>query len=390
MSNVTVTLQRPHPKQQEIIDCPARFIVMMAGRRFGKSVISQTGSITTALAGKYVAYITPTYALGKTFFREMCKALPDQVFKKNEQDLLIQFVTGGYIRFFTGERLDALRGLKFHLVVIDEASYISDLEGGWLNSIRPTLTDYKGRAIFLSTPKGRNYFYSLFLKSGEPDWQSFKFTTYDNPHIDPSEIDAAKAQLPAPVFEQEYMANPMENAANPFGSQHIRECIGELSTQPVAFYGIDLAKSVDYTVIIGMDRDGRVCHFDRFQKDWRQTREHILTLNKKVPVLIDSTGVGDPITEDLQREFNAMHGFKYSSTNKQQLMEGLASAIHQREITYPDGMIVQELEIFEYQFTGTGVKYSAPVGFHDDCVNALALCNRCRIEHRYTGKYTIL
>jgi len=67
---------------------------------------------------------------------------------------------GRQVDFVTGERLDAMRGLKFHLVIIDEASYIPNLEEGWLNSIRPTLTDYKGKAIFLSTPKGKNYFYS--------------------------------------------------------------------------------------------------------------------------------------------------------------------------------------------------------------------------------------
>jgi hypothetical protein len=275
-------------------------------------------------------------------------------------------------------------------VVIDEASFISDLEDGWLNSIRPTLTDYKGRALFLSTPRGKNYFYSLYLKSGEQDWQSFKFSTYDNPHIDPSEIDAARAQLPEVVFEQEYMANPKENAANPFGTQYIRACIAPLSTNPVAFYGIDLAKSVDHTVIIGMDRNGAVCYFDRFQKDWKGTRDAIMQLNRKLPVMIDSTGVGDPIAEDMQREFNAMHGFKYNGNSKQQLMEGLAAAIHRREITYPDGPIVNELEVFEYQYTATGVRYNAPAGFHDDCVNALALANKCRIDHKYTGVYQIL
>jgi len=95
--------------------------------------------------------------------------------------------------------LDNLRGRKFHFGVIDEASFIPDLENGWLNSIRPTLTDYKGRALFISTPKGKNFFYSLFLKSGEPDWESFKFTTYDNPYIDKTEIDDARLQLPEVV-----------------------------------------------------------------------------------------------------------------------------------------------------------------------------------------------
>jgi len=128
------------------------------------------------------------------------------------------------IRFFTGERLDNLRGLKFHLVLIDEASFIPDLEDGWINSIRPTLTDYRGKAIFLSTPRGKNYFYSLFLKGqgGDNNWESFKFSTYDNPFIDKEEIDSARLQMPDVAFRQEYLADPSENAANPFGSVRIQ------------------------------------------------------------------------------------------------------------------------------------------------------------------------
>jgi phage FluMu gp28-like protein len=387
--NLNIDLKKPHPAQKQVLDSDARFRVMMCGRRFGKSLISQNISIETGIKRQHVAYITPTYQLGKMFFKEICKLLPDKIFKKNETDLLIDFVTGGSVRFYTGERLDAMRGTKFHLVIIDEASYIPNLEEGWNNSIRPTLTDYKGKAIFLSTPRGKNYFYSLFMRGGEPDWQSFKFSTYDNPHIDASEIDAAAAQLPAVVFKQEYMADPMENAANPFGSEFINACTKE-TQGTAAYYGIDLAKSVDWTVIIGMDKQGNVVHFERFQKDWMQTKETILRLPKNLPIVIDSTGVGDAIVEDLQKKFNQMHGFKFTSVSKQQLLEGLSSAIQTKAISYPDGPIKQELEVFEYTFTPTGVRYSAPQGFHDDCVIALALANKCRVEHKQVGKYHVI
>jgi phage FluMu gp28-like protein len=387
--NLNIDLKKPHPAQKQVLDSDARFRVMMCGRRFGKSLISQNISIETGVKNQQVAYITPTYQLGKMFFKEICKLLPDKIFKKNETDLLIDFVTGGSVRFYTGERLDAMRGTKFHLVIIDEASYIPNLEEGWNNSIRPTLTDYKGKAIFLSTPRGKNYFYSLFMRGGEPDWQSFKFSTYDNPHIDASEIDAAAAQLPSVVFKQEYMADPMENAANPFGSEFINACTKE-TQGTAAYYGIDLAKSVDWTVIIGMDKQGNVVHFERFQKDWMQTKEAILRLPKNLPIVIDSTGVGDAIVEDLQKKFNQMHGFKFTSVSKQQLLEGLSSAIQTKAISYPDGPIKQELEVFEYTFTPTGVRYSAPQGFHDDCVIALALANKCRVEHKQVGKYHVI
>jgi phage FluMu gp28-like protein len=388
MQTIGLKLHNPHPAQKQVIECDSRFIVMMAGRRFGKSLISQTISIDTAVNKKRVAYITPTYQLGKIFFKEIVDLLPLEIYSKNESDLVITFITGGSIRFFTGERLDNLRGLKFHLAVIDEASFIPNLEDGWLNSIRPTLTDYKGKAIFLSTPRGKNYFYSLYSKA-EPDWQSFKFTTYDNPYIDPQEIDDARRQLPEVVFEQEYMANPAENAANPFGTQFIRNCIHPVSTMPVVAFGIDLAKSVDWTVIVGLDENGNVAYFDRFQMDWHNTKQNIIRL-PKCPILVDSTGVGDPILEDLQREGVMIQGLKFTSSSKQQLMEGLQAAIHQGKIGYPDGIISQELEIFEYQYTATGVKYSAPSGYHDDAVMSLALAWQNFSLKRGTGRYAFL
>jgi len=350
-------LPAPHINQQGILDNSSRFRVII-------------------------------YALAKTFFDKLAKAVP---FESNRSDLTIAFPNNGSVQFFTGERLDNLRGRKFHFVVIDEASFIPNLEDGWLNSIRPTLTDYKGRALFLSTPKGKNYFYSLYLKgvNAEPDWASFKFSTYDNPYIDKMEVDDARTQLPETVFEQEYMANPAENAANPFGNAFIRQCTFPLSTYPVVCYGIDLAKSFDFTVIIGLDKNGSVAYFDRFQKDWRQTKQTIVNLTK-APILMDSTGVGDPIFEDLQREGLEVTSFKFSQTSKQNLMVGLASAIQQRRITFPEGAISAELEIFEYQYTATGVRYSAPQGFHDDCVMALGLAWQHLQSNTGTGRYSFL
>jgi hypothetical protein len=378
-----IELPTPHLNQKKILDAEKRFIVIMCGRRFGKSELSQILIIKEALKGGNVAYITPTYGLAQVFFERLTKVLP---FKSNISKLKIYCPNEGSIEFFTGERLDNLRGRKFHLVIVDEAAFIPDLEDGWNNSIRPTLTDYEGKAVFLSTPRGKNFFYSLFMKQGENDWQSFKFSTYDNPHINPREIDEARIQLPEVVFEQEYMANPSENSANPFGNAFIKRCVKPISAQPIVCYGIDLAKSVDYTVIIGLDKDGNVAYFDRFQMDWHNTKETIKRL-PPAPIVVDSTGVGDPILEDLLREGVNIEGLKFTNQSKQQLMEGLASAIQQGRIGFPEGVIVDELDVFEYQFTSHGVRYSAPSGFHDDTVMALALAWQNHNIKRGNGRY---
>jgi hypothetical protein len=305
--------------------------------------------------------------------------------KTNRSELTIELL-GGKLRFFTGEKLDLLRGHKFHMVIVDEAAYIKNLKEGWERVIRATLTDYVGRAMFVSTPRGFDYFYSLSQIQSDT-WTTFKFTTYDNPYIPKDEIDEAKMMLPLPVFEQEYLANPMQNADNPFGSDNIRNNISPLSTKPPKYYGIDLAKSYDYSVIIGLDEDGCVSKIDRFQKSWQHTKDTILMLPKDSRGYIDSTGVGDPIVEDIIKHRRGLEGFKFTSVSKQQLMEGLVSAIHQGLIKYPKGVITDEMEVFEYRFTSTGVRYTARDGFHDDTIMALALAWKSYVEKRNYGKY---
>jgi phage FluMu gp28-like protein len=385
---VTIELNKPHEGQRAVLESDARFKVLMCGRRWGKSLISKNISITEALAGRITGYVTPTYHLAKVFFDDIAKIIPSEIAQANKSDLTFKFVTGGEIRFFTGERLDNFRGLRLHNVIIDEAAYIPHLQDAWNNAIRPTLTDFEGKALFISTPRGKDFFYNLYLRNSG-DWQSFKYTTYDNPFIKVSEIDDAKNSLPMAAFEQEFMANPAENAANPFGIDFIRQNIQTLSSNNPICYGIDLAKSYDYTVILGLDINGAVCSFDRFQCDWNGTKAKIREL-KNVPKLIDATGVGDPIVEELQREDYLIEGFKFTSTSKQQLMEGLVTSIQQGNVKYPDGILVDELSIFEYIYTANGVKYSAPNGMHDDCVCALALANKIFMKSQSMGKYTLI
>lgn len=384
-------LKKPHVNQKRVLDCLTRFIVLMCGRRWGKTIVSQTIAVNTALAGKQVAYVTPTLKLGRKFFKKYIKDIPANIATFNKTDLTIDFITGGSIQFFTGEALDNFRGNDFDLVILDEASYITNLKSEWDASIRPTLTDRKGRAIFLSTPRGKNDFYKFSLNEHkDPDnWRTFKFTSYDNPHIPSEEIDEARKELPAATFEQEYLANPMENADNPFGYAFIKSNIKELSKKPAKVYGIDLAKSYDYTVITGLDEDGAVCHSERFQLPWTETIKKILTL-PDIPTLVDSTGVGDPIVESLQLVRQYTTGFKFNPNSKQELVVGLVTGVQQNKVSYPEGYYTAEMEIFEYVLTSTGVRYSAPSGMHDDAVMSLALAYKQFIANGTGAMYTLL
>jgi len=106
-----------------------------------------------------------------------------------------------------------------------------------------------------------------------------------------------------------------------------------------------------------------------------------------VPTAIDSTGVGDPIFEDIARENRPVTGYKFTSSSKQVLMEGLMAAIHQRKVTFPEGIITRELEVFEFTYTANGVRYAAPSGFTDDAVMALGLAWWQKSQSYGRGKY---
>jgi hypothetical protein len=174
------------------------------------------------------------------------------------------------------------------------------------------------------------------------------------------------------------MAVPGEDEGNPFGIEHIRACVVPVSRKrPVAF-GWDLAKSVDWSVGVGLDQSAVVCRFRRFQRSWKDTIRDIKDETGKIPASVDSTGVGDPVLEGLQEDGGSnFEGFKFTGLSKQQLLEGLAVGIQKTEIGFPENSkeipIQSELEMMEYLYTRNGVKYSAPPGLHDDCVIGLAL-----------------
>ncbi|MES2265580.1 MAG: terminase family protein [Bacteroidota bacterium] len=380
MNEIRLKLPRPHPGQQQVLNSTARFRVICAGRRFGKSLISQIISIQGLLANQHIAYVTPTYQLSKVFFGDILKLLPKALIKSsNKTDLVIELIAGGTLSFFTGERLSNFRGRKFHCIILDECSYIPDLENAWLNSIRPTLTDYEGNAIFISTPRSKNYFYSLYIKglNKEDDFESFHFTSYDNPHIKASEIDLARNELPEKSFAQEYLAEPGENIANPFGIDNINNnTLSNLSDKPAKVIAIDLGKHNDWTCITSLDEFGAMCHpFERFKLPWALTIDKIKALPDYVLKVVDSTGVGDAVFEQLSTTCQNITGFKFTSTSKPQIVMELVKALELGKVKVNE-ITANEMMVFEYKIQPSGhIKYEAQSGFNDDTVAALAMAN---------------
>lgn len=380
MINKSINYTRPflYEYQKAILNSEQRFTVTEASTKVGKTASHIIWLFEQALKLKNnqaVWWVAPVYSQAEIAFNRMRSQVNDrEFFKANETKLKLTLPTGAIIQFKSAEKPDNLYGDDVYAAVFDE--FTRAREEAWY-ALRSTLTATNGQCKFIGNVKGKkNWGYRLAqrAKQGEQNFEHFKITAYDAAReglLSMEEIEQAKRDLPEAVFRELYLAEAAEDGSNPFGISYINQCCYPLSSYPAVCYGIDLAKSSDYTVIIGLDKNGAVCHFERFQKDWRQTTQTILELPPAL-IAIDSTGVGDPIGEDIAR-IREVELFKFSSSSKQQIMEGLALAIQQRKITFPEGSIKDELEQFEFEFTRTGVKYSAPAGLHDDCVCSLAL-----------------
>lgn len=202
------------PAQAQIARDTHRFRVVNCGRRFGK-----TTEASEEIKGKALGrptrscYIAPTYQQARDIAWEQFKNELRPIIKSiNEARLEIKTRTQGegesLIVLRGWESIETLRGQKFDFIVIDEIAQMRNFWINWQEVIRPTLTDTKGEALFISTPKGFNHFYDLYnLQDKDADYKSFHFTSYDNPYLPKEEIDKAREELTEDRFAQEYLAD---------------------------------------------------------------------------------------------------------------------------------------------------------------------------------------
>lgn len=203
------------PKQNEIGADVTRFRVLNAGRRFGKTVLAIEEMIGVGIAenDRRIAYIAPTFQQSRDICWEQLKRrCAPIIVETNETQLKLTIKTqrGGTSTIWlkSWDAIESLRGQMFHFLVVDEVAMMRNFWIGWQEVLRPALTDTKGGALFISTPKGFNHFFDLYnLQNTEPSFKSFHATTFDNPHIDPAEVEEARKQLTEDRFFQEYMAD---------------------------------------------------------------------------------------------------------------------------------------------------------------------------------------
>lgn len=380
-----------YPKQLDAMFCAERYGLTEASTKAGKTTAALLWLAEQAMlssAGRNHWWVAPVSDQAKIAFNRLNRGLPRSIHTANKTALTITLANGAILVFKSGDKPDSLYGEDVYSCVIDEASRVK--EGAW-HAVRSTLTATRAKVRMIGNVRGRrNWFFKLcrLAESGAAGMHYAKLTAADAIAagvLSAAEVEDARQKYPPEIFRELFFAEPGDDQGNPFGIVYIERCVVPgLSHLPVVCWGVDLAKSVDWTWAIGLDVNGNVAASERWQSPWDTTRSRLVALIGDTPALVDSTGVGDPIVEDLQKSCSKIEGFKFSSQSKQQLMEGLRSDIHQGLTHFPDGLLRKELESYEYEYTQHGVKYSCPSGLHDDGVCALALARKKAREPRHT------
>lgn len=386
--------------QAEVMESLARFRVLRAGRRWGKTQLAAHEVINAAVSkpNQMVWWVANTDKNVRRGYRAVKKQVPRMLLEKDPpsdgaNDRILLFKNGSSIEFYTAGTPGALAGEGVDFVVIDEAALIP--EDVWFQLIRPTLSDTGGRALLISTPRGRNWFYRLWMKGQSSNglYESWHFKTSDSPYIPDEEVEDARDSLPAILFDQEYLAEFVATAASMFtlegetpgGQAWTAVRPGLVAPYGWVTIGVDLAKKQDFTVISGVNTEsGEPCIYERFNEvSWPVQERHIQGIVEDlhddpavegVTIAVDSTGVGDVVFDHLEEMGLDVVPINFASGNvKERMVRLLAS-----DLEHGRAFIIEEMrgefETYEYEITPNGrYKFEAPEGMHDDKVAAKLL-----------------
>lgn len=379
-------LPRLRADQYAIAVHPAKQKVVVAGRRYGKTVLGGTLALLTANAGAPVGWIVPEYKNGNPLWRwveQVIAPLTSQGVRINNSDRVVRFPNGGLLGIYSADNADSIRSEAFQLVVLDEAARIR--ESAWYDAIQPTLADYDGDSLLISTPHGKNWFHREYLRGHEMSaaYASFHAPSSANPNPNIRKaFTLARDRVPERTFREEWLAEFVDDGGGVF--RGIRDCAtarrladGERGRQYII--GVDLAKTTDFTVLTVIDpQASEVVHIDRFnQVDYTVQLNRLIALCTRFPVasvVIERNSAGEIFIEQAQRAGLPVYPFTTTNATKQTIIDALALAFEQRAIRIPDDdALIEELQAYETERLPSGMlRYSAPAGMHDDMVMSLA------------------
>jgi hypothetical protein len=388
---------KPHPKQlvihQSINNDAAKYYVLNIGRQFGKTMLCINQQLYWAINDKgcMIGWVSPIYKQSKKVYTELKKStISSGLFSYNDTELIVKGF-GSQIQFFSAERSDGIRGNTFDYLICDEFDFMK--ANTWEEVLQPTVLVKGKKVVFISTPRGKRMMYKLsLLRHQDERYKYFQFSSYDNPMIDPREIDSIRQTVPDHVFRQEYLAEFLDGATGLF--RNVRESIGTAVNTGKIFGGLDIGRADDYTVLTIGTKDGGVFFIERYRQDeWTNIINKVAKRIKEFNALtyVEVNNQGDVFYEMLKKlTGNLTEPYTTSSKTKPIMIEDLAVSFEQMELTIPnEEYLIDELEAFTYIFDlkTRHVKYAAPEGIHDDSVISLSLYNQARKHLSKKGKY---
>lgn len=377
----------------EAFDAGVKRIVQVWHRRAGKDLTDFNLILAEALqnVGSYY-YFFPKFNQGK---RDIWEAIDNEGTKfldyippgvldgkPNDTELKLKFKNGSIIQIIGTDNYDSILGSNPKGCVFSE--YQKQKPEVW-DYIRPILAANGGWAIFNFTPRGRNHAWKILqIAKDNPDTWEWQILTVDDTKVLPQEVlDQERKEMPEDTFRQEYYCEFLENAGAVF--KNVDQCVDDKPltvTQDKVFQmGVDLAKYQDFSVITPLDltefQVGKPERFNLIDYNVQKAKiEAAYYHYNKARTYIDSTGVGEPVFDDLQSKgLGNIYPYHFTEETRKNLLTNLQILIEQRKIKLPnDPVLLSELKSFHYELTHTGkVRMAVPEGLHDDCVMSLAL-----------------
>jgi hypothetical protein len=310
------------------------------------------------------------------------KIIPEELIaKKNEQEMVVYFKNGSLLQLKGADDPDALRGSGPVGVVLDEFEKMKFYT--W-QIIEPILRANGGWCWFIGTPLGKNHLYDFYNRGQQEDkeWKSWILKASDSGVIPMDQLMESKKTSTQAIWSQEYECEFLEGSGQVF--RGVKDIMTSQPEQPkpneLYVMGVDLAKVTDFTVIRVYKRSNNsLVYSDRFnQLEWPFQKKRIKAVSvhyNNALAIVDATGIGDPIVDDLLRENVPVDPIKITEPLKKELIEKLSIWIEQRKIRLlPQEDVLFEYDNFSYEIGPTGkIRYGARQGYHDDIVIADAL-----------------
>lgn len=400
MSDLKVTL---HDAQMQIFKSPARFKIAACGRRFGKSYLAGWMLLIEALqsTSKDVAYIAPTFQMGKDIMWGILKDIGSQVIKSvHENTGVVTLVNDRKIYVKGSDRPDTLRGQGYAFLVLDE--YATMKPETWDVILRPTLADVKGKALFIGTPAGKNHFYKLWIEAKEDEsgeWEAFSFNSTDNAFLDPEEIQAAKKTMSTQAFLQEFEASFQSFSGGVFKEEwvkYVEDSVFEdvqgsyvISVDPAGFEKADKGRgaksskldetAISVVKIIGDEWLVKDIHHGRW--DIKETALRILDVAEDVEattVGIESGSLKNaimPYLEDIMRERGRWINITDVTHGGKKKQDRIAWALQGR---FEHGKIKFRKADWNHEFISQMMDFPSPLS-HDDLLDSLAYIDQVSV-----------